>query len=1032
VDKIDELTLRLDELTEKSEKYQREEQKLNRDEQIALRDLAKARKEDGDVRAAESKLYEALVDANKTISESRIEHEIKIIEAKESLEKANKEGYKDKIEKAEKRLKSLARTSRRMDMVEKFPADETIVKKMKEIAKARQKASDLSAAEKGFEEALNKSKTVVKQEHIQKEIDFIDTKTKKAKELDEAKAELVSFNKQLKDKKEFNETDAQKIESAKNKIKGIEKDIKKLERENKKTEFSPEIKAAIKDVADVMVTNEKAANDGKAKTKKEKKSLSKNLLTVRTRLDDLVEKTRKTVSEERIQNETDLVEVEYEVKDAKANVDLKSVEKISKKLDKLEKGKTRFESQEKKVESEGEQEKGEYEDAIREVAQEMYEVTKDAETLMASQEYKNYSKAQSRVIKTRKMAGIKEASQKALKESTKVLDLAQKELRHEIKELLSPNESILKYGEEIKGDIEKARIKMAPPKTAPPKIGGRQIKAVGASSGMPATKNELYRILKGGNEQVEIARQVREDRTKRGVLVNDLFELLKIDPYSKEGKTNLKKVENRLIKKANSLEQVKSDGEPQYDLGINEDVIKKIKDVQQSITKPKKKGGRTGYILKGDNEHGTAFVALGLGKLILEKGTGAGKSLIELKGLHIRHLMDLAKKKNAGESRSLVTVPEDTLLGNFMKEINRLTVDVKKAKGTYDHGVTYLVIYNDGKAVTFDAKGKRTEYSKEEAKSVNKSDYHVTVMSKKTFDSFQHDLKGYIEMFNKPGNIWISDDVHTATSSSGLLKGTSIVYGDITSEAKQAAGKMYVLLKDAVKELDEISQKENITNESQHTYKVDGVETTKTSKFLDQAIENKVVDAMKKKYKGVVKDIVESKLREGLQAKFRGLTGVESGDYYFTVKNADAKNGKKTGYIEQKWTKDGKEMVKVKWEDSGADKAETFEWKLLKKDGYTKDFTLAEKGNTNKDHIYHSSIEAAVRAIEAKAPKWRIIEYLVRPENAPTKNFYTGLKTIGVQNMITLSATPDLFALKAAGFDMKPFDAKSGKGDYIL
>ena len=87
----------------------------------------------------------------------------------------------------------------------------------------------------------------------------------------------------------------------------------------------------------------------------------------------------------------------------------------------------------------------------------------------------------------------------------------------------------------------------------------------------------------------------------------------------------------------------------------------------------------------------------------------------------------------------------------------------------------------------------------------------------------------------------------------------------------------------------------------------------------------------------------------------------------------------------------------------------------LKSQGYKVDFVLAEKGNTNRDHVYQSPVEAAVRSIQMGADARTAIDHLIRPEHNNYADFFTLVDKIGSRNIVLFSATPDVASAKELG-----------------
>jgi len=81
--------------------------------------------------------------------------------------------------------------------------------------------------------------------------------------------------------------------------------------------------------------------------------------------------------------------------------------------------------------------------------------------------------------------------------------------------------------------------------------------------------------------------------------------------------------------------------------------------------------------------------------------------------------------------------------------------------------------------------------------------------------------------------------------------------------------------------------------------------------------------------------------------------------------------------------------------------------------------------------VYHSRIEAAVRAMETGASREMVAKHMLRKENAPTKSIYTAINTVGSKNMLFYSATPEIAALKKLGFDGQIFDSYKFLSDII-
>ncbi|MBF0486244.1 MAG: GNAT family N-acetyltransferase, partial [Candidatus Omnitrophica bacterium] len=428
-----------------------------------------------------------------------------------------------------------------------------------------------------------------------------------------------------------------------------------------------------------------------------------------------------------------------------------------------------------------------------------------------------------------------------------------------------------------------------------------------------------------------------------------------------------------------------------------------------------------------------AFVdaALDPGGRIFIKDTGGGKTMMELMGDELSRVLGY----RARGDRTVIVTPTDQNVPEFMKDVPKVP----------PLGTKYLAMLGE-KAYEFNAtryKQERDSYLQKEADntltkvdkdnayklgweevikdSVNFKDYDVVVMSGNV--AYRMHIESgsagseFIKSMKDGKNSLKLDDIQEMYKGAGLVLSkhyTADMFGNerLKSEIETAAeltGKIYKQVEDLVSK-----NRDALTEHGAAPQSI--VEAVHNSVFGDARIPD--VEQNKKFIDSVI------------DASWRQLGRINTESFYTTIKTTI--NGEEyTGTIEGR--KSDLKLV-IKWE--GADKAQvdrlTREYGTpedIRKDNLSPDFVLAEQGNTKKDHIFHSAVDAAVCAIAVGAKDQTVADYLSRPENASSSDIFKIIRDVGPAHIQMYTATILPETSRALGFDIDMARGTNERGE---
>ncbi len=443
---------------------------------------------------------------------------------------------------------------------------------------------------------------------------------------------------------------------------------------------------------------------------------------------------------------------------------------------------------------------------------------------------------------------------------------------------------------------------------------------------------------------------------------------------------------------------------------------------------------------------GIAQQAIGLPGTVVVKGTGGGKTLIQLMGVELSHIVS----GRQGATTTIIT-PEPANMIDYMKRVNEL-YGKAKGQGETDHKTRYFAV-SEGKVYRFDGEngvnkdgwklvtrgGKPVEAREFEMTDKKEGESAVVMMtSRDAYDMrIQPDSKGYefLKSMKEGKNEVIMDDIQEMTRGSGLVLGGAYSVKELIANGGRA-------------EADEIRGAAQMAAQVYNLTKNYLSERSLSTAF--ERVDAQLVDHIKSQVFGngvgrlPYSETSEKRVYEFIDAAWRHFRRVKGSDYHEVVVDEKTKS---TAYVVRVKDVRGERGVELTWEGENHqgprtqrfEKEEDF-YSFLKQNaeamtlGYSKGFVLADRSVATKDHIFHDPADAAICSVAVGADLRVTADYLVRPKKALSADIFKVASLVGAERITFYSASPDLDAIKEMGLDVT-FSRDGGmrqRGDLVL